>query len=101
MILRHLEKEQYLKEHYDIERNEELKDGYNCHSCGKHFSKKIYLWRHICSMHGVITQKEIDQTAMGKSFEALKKFKSNKPRPVRAAASEVIIGLQRHLGLFF
>ena len=52
-------------------------------------------------MHGVITQKEIDQAAMGKSFEALKKFKSNKPRPVRAAASEVIVGLQRHLGLFF
>ena len=68
VLLRHSKKEQYLKEHYNIEINEEMKGGYNCHSCGKHFSKKIYLWRHICSLHGVVTKEELRESAMGKNM---------------------------------
>ena len=63
VLLRHSNKEQYLEEHY----NHTNKDGYNCHSCGKHFPAKNSLWKHISRMHGVVTIEEIRKVAMGKN----------------------------------
>jgi len=97
ILLRHSRKELYLKEHYNVERNEELTGGHNCHDCGKHLTNKRNLWRHICSLHGVVTQEEIDHAAMGKVVveeksleedQTMKKLGSNVSRPAAAAASE-------------
>ena len=63
VLLRHSNKEQYLEEHY----NHTNKDGYNCHSCGKHFPAKNSLWKHVSRMHGVVTIDEIRKVAMGKN----------------------------------
>jgi len=97
VLLRHSKKDQYLKEHYNIRRKEQVKGGYNCHYCGKHVTNTTDLWRHICSKHGVITQEEIDQAAVGKIMvednscekdQTMKPSGSNMLRPIAAAASE-------------
>jgi len=68
VLSRHTNKEQYLEEHYkNTSKDEELKRGYNCHICGKHFPTKTPLWRHVSRVHGVVTIEEIRKVAMGKN----------------------------------
>ena len=100
VLLRHSNKEQYLEEHY----NHINKDGYNCHTCGKHFSAKNALWKHVSRMHGVVTIEEIRKVAKGKSMvegkslekdqtmtelESVDSVESNMLMPTPAAVVEV------------
>ena len=76
VLLKHFDskKEQYFKEHYNVERNKELRSGYNCHSCGRHFSNKTDLWRHLCALHGIVTEDQISMAALGKGVVKDKSF---------------------------
>ena len=97
VLLRHSNKEQYLEEHYNYTNN----DGYNCHSCGKHFPAKNSLWKHVSRMHGVVTIEEIRKVAMGKNvvedkslqkdqtMTELELVESNMLMPTPAAVVEV------------
>lgn len=68
VLLKHSNKEQYLEQHYNqTNTDQELKRGYNCHICGKYFLNKSPLWKHVASMHGVVTIEDIRKVAMGKS----------------------------------
>ena len=68
VLMKHSEKEQYLKEHYNVNSGDkELKDGYDCNTCGKHFSRKLNLWMHICSLHGIVSNKETSEAALDKN----------------------------------
>ena len=95
VLLRHSKKEQYLQEHYNVAKgDEDLKCGYNCRSCGKHFSRKTRLWMHISRLHGVVSMEEISKVAMGKdmSFEkdqTMTELESNIMRSMPAAVVEV------------
>ena len=102
VLSRHTNKEQYLEEHYNhTSKDEELKRGYNCHICGKHFPTKTPLWRHVSRVHGVVTIEEIRKVAMGKNMvedkslekdqtmTELESVESNMLMPMPAAVVEV------------
>ena len=69
VLARHTNKEQYLQKHYNLaNKYNDLKSGYNCHSCGKHFPTTNHLWKHVSRIHGVVTDEDIREVIMGKTM---------------------------------
>ena len=66
-----------------------MKCGYNCHSCGKHFTKKDNLWKHIGRRH--VVESKVGK-GKGTSFEkdqTMTELESDILRSTPAVVAEV------------